>query len=320
MFITALNSMLVLFLCMVIGYAVVKAKAISVSSAAVFSSLLLNVTVPALIIKSMIFKVGVDDIKVVAIVFVIALFFHLFGLLLGLGVTRIFKPTEDKAVIWVFMMTFANVGYMGYPVIGSIYGDSALFYVTIVNLVFNILVPTLGIKLMSKGSSFDFSMNNLLKSPPILATMFGLVILVCVNLLPSSINDYALVNSFTTVSKATLNMVGAITSPLAMIVVGINLTRVKFGAVLKDWTIYVLSFLRLIVIPVLVFFIASIFISDSLVVAVITLLSGMPAAALTVIFAISYNKNDVVAAELVFVSTVLSILTIPIIVLLIERF
>ena len=111
----------------------------------------------------------------------------------------------------------------------------------------------------------------------------------------------------------TMDLVGGITTPLSMIIVGVILTKVDFKKYVSDWTIYYSSFMKLILIPILLFLIFKICNINSVLSNTMVLLTAMPTAATTSIIAESLNKEKEYATILVFISTLLSLATFPII-------
>ena len=111
---------------------------------------------------------------------------------------------------------------------------------------------------------------------------------------------------------------GNVTTPLAMIYCGMLLTKNKLSEVFGDWRVYAVSVLRLIIIPLLVFAVAKIFITDTMVLAVLVVGHSMPVAGFCALFAGQYGSDAVLASKFIFVSTLLCIVTIPFMAMLVS--
>jgi len=113
-----------------------------------------------------------------------------------------------------------------------------------------------------------------------------------------------------------MRMMSGMTTPLAMLIIGYSLTQTKFREILGDWRIYAVSFVRLILTPVAVFFSLSLFIKNPVILGALTVGSSLPVGANAGVIARLYDNNPVFAAKCIFISTILCVLTTPVIVTL----
>jgi len=209
------------------------------------------------------------------------------------------KGSSFETGVLRFMLIFSNLGFMGYPVAYAMFGPESVFYVTLINLPFGFLVFTLGVFLLRP----DLARNPELKrivTPGLIASIFGLFLLVTGITIPSPLNE-------------SVSLLGSITTPLAMIVIGTFLAPLPFLGMVSDIRVWAISLLRLLVIPFAVFLIISPFISDPLLLGIPVLLAAMPVAANTVLLSEEYGVNAELASKGVFISTLLSLVTIPLI-------
>ncbi|MCU9813353.1 AEC family transporter [Paraclostridium sp. AKS81] len=189
---------------------------------------------------------------------------------------------------------------MGYPVIEAVLGKEAIFFTAIFNLPFNFFVFTVGTYLLNKhNSEYKFSIKSII-SPPIIGVLTGLSLFLLRIKLPLPIFN-------------TLNMLGSITTPLSMIVIGSLLANSPIKETFINKKLYIVSFIRLLVVPSVVYFLLSFYIKNPLLLGVPVVISAMPAASNTAIMAKSYDANDQLASQAVFLTTLISIVTIPII-------
>lgn len=197
------------------------------------------------------------------------------------------------------MLVFPNVGFMGIPVSEVILGPDSLFYVILFNLPFNLLVFTMGIWLLAHERSRKLD-PLLLLTPGLIASIAGLALFLIGYDIPFPV-DLA------------LDWIGKATTPLAMIVVGALLAALPPSRLAGDWRIVAITALRLLVLPVLAFILLAPFISDRLLLFSTVLLIAMPVAANTVLLSEEYDVDAILASQGVFLSTLVSCATIPLI-------
>jgi predicted permease len=294
-----INQVIVLFLMMVVGVYATKRGFINKTVEKGLSDLLLNITLPFLIIST--FNLDFDpnllDKAKKIVVYSIGIHLALYG------ISKVFfiKIDKDKQPVLRFITTFSNVGFMGYPVLQSVFGNVGVFYGAIFNMVFNAFVWTLGVSLYSGKKSLK-SFLQVLKNPAFLAVCFGFMLFISPLTLPVPIYK-------------TIKLIGDTTTPISMIIVGAMLTNGNIKEILSDWTIYLGSFICLIVAPIIVFFGMNILGLDSELTKVCVTVIAMPGAVMAPIIASKYEGNALYASQCVFLSTILSVVTIPLIIL-----
>lgn len=290
-----------LFSIILIGVIASKAKVITSELNKGLCNILLDITLPLMIVSAFIFdfdeRMKANVIK--------SFVYSFIAVVISIGVSHVFlKPIKSKRK---FMLQFANVfsncGFIGFPLINSIYGSEGVIYASIFNLFFTAAVWTYGIILFT-GSINKKDIKKVLLKPAIVAVYIGIIIMIFKIKVPEII-------------LGTIKSVGSITSPLSMIIVGVILANVNIKKYLKDWTIYYSAFLRLIVMPLSIYFIFMLFGVNNVVSKTIVFLSAVPTATITTIFAESFDREAEYAAILVFSSALLSLITLPIIIYLI---
>lgn len=306
-FITIINQISVLFMVLFLGYFIRKRNIIDEHSSKKISSLVVNVTAPLLIIGAMMKDTSLTKIEIVSILLIsIIVYICLFGM--TIIIPKLLKVNNDELGIYKFMIMFSNVGFMGFPVVSSIYGEEAIFYASIYNLPFYVLVYTLGIFFVSMNNKDkgDFYISKII-NPGIYAVIIGLFIFSFNITLPYFISE-------------TISMVGGLTTPLSMIVIGASLANVKVRNIFSNVRLYIYSILKLVIFPVMILLVISNFGFNDIMVGVPVIITGMPVAANAVILSKEYGGNDCLASEGVFISTMLSFITIPLLVYLVSVF
>lgn len=208
------------------------------------------------------------------------------------------KP-EDKG-IYSFMTIFGNTGFMGIPVARALFGNVAAFYTALLNIPFNILAYTLGIALLNSGGERSRIQWKLLINPPMIAAFLA-ILLACVDIrVPDPL------------AKA-VGMLGDMVVPCSMIIIGASLGAQKLRDVFGDLRVYAFAPVRLFVVPILLWAVMHLIVRDEILIGTITLLGAMPVASFATMLSIQYGGNVQMASRSVFVTTILSVATIPLV-------
>lgn len=292
-------QMAVLFLIMAVGYVAGKTKTLTLESNKTLSILVNCITNPCTILyASLCTEHALDNaqaLQLLGIAFVIYLCLIIAAFVI-VRLIRVPKPLQGQ---YNYMLIFSNLGYMGIPVIRSIYGEAAVFPVAIVVMVFNLVVYTYGIYLIcGKEGSGGFDWKKLL-SPVTVSAIVGMICYLC-NVRLSG------------VAADAIYTISQITTPCAMLIIGCALSNVPFKAVFTNWRLYVVSVLKLLVIPCTVFLCLRGFITDKMLLGVIVVLMAMPIATNFTMLSAQYDRDQKLAAASVFMTTLLSVITIPI--------
>ena len=241
-------------------------------------------------------------------ILIISTLIHGFLIIVSLTVPKLIRVPKDRIGLYSFMLLFGNVAFLGFPVVKAVIGEEALFHTALFNLPFNLLVFTIGVYYITKDTKMKGAMS--LKkfiNPGIVATLLGLIFFALKIELPSMV---------TSLSKG----LGDITTPLSLFVVGGNLYGVNVKMILKRHLIFIVSFLKLLVIPIIVAVALWAFGVDGLPATVSVIIAAMPIAANTVILSQEYDGHVLESSEAVFISTLLMAVTLPIIVLVNQFF
>lgn len=296
-----LNQMIQLFLIMGLGYFLYKIKLLDEFTNKKINALILKVTTPALILSSV---MGNNDAKIEILiqVFIVGICVYIMLPIIGFIIAKIIKVKKSQEGIYIFMTIFSNIGFMGFPVMKSIFGDESIFYSAIFNMIFNFLVFTLGIFLMSYGKEKKVKINPKdLLSPGIISSIIAIMIFLLNIKMPIIISN-------------TVQMVGDMTTPLAMIMIGSTLATINIKSIFNDKKIYIYTLIKQLLLPILAYPILKYFISNDLVLGITLIILAMPVGNSAVIFSYEYDGDIELAAKVIFITTALSVITIPAIV------
>ena len=302
----SLEQVAIMFVMIVLGFILVKTKLVSKDSKKSLSNILVYVVVPAMIINS--FVVSYDETILDNLLWSFLVSFIL--LFLGIGLTFLITikyKTSDKPIL-MFALMFSNASYMGIPLIQALFGDIGVIYASGFLTLFNILLWTIGYMVVSKTFNIKSTLISILKTPIIYSLIIGLLIFIFQIPIPNII-------------KTPLSLLGNMNTPLSMIVTGMIIGSSNVVSVLKNKYVWINVVLRLLFIPIVclgVTYLLSLLPISKDVLKIAFILMATPSAAITSIFAIKFNYNEDVSAGVVIISTILSIITLPIFTLVID--
>ncbi|RKD32243.1 AEC family transporter [Thermohalobacter berrensis] len=300
------NQVLVLFILLVIGFILRKFDLMNDELNKGLSNLIIYVTLPALIITSMNYEFSQDKLNNSIKLLIIGFFIYIFMILLSLLYTKIFHIEEPQRGVYQFLIIFANVGFMGYPIVEVIFGKIGVFYAAIYNLWFNIILWTLGIILINPKHDKNINFKNLI-NPGTVSLLIGFIIFIFSIKLPQPI-------------YVSLDRLGASTTPMAMLVVGSLLGDAKIGEIFTNKHLIITTLIRLIIIPAILIMGLSLFKLPDVVKGIPVVIGSMPAAANMAIFARKFNSDYRLASQGVFFTTLVSIGTIPLVIFMLLNF
>lgn len=303
-FYTVFIQVLILFIFMGFGFVGEKKKLISTEGSKVISDIILYFVTPCLIIHSL--NISFDSNKLNGLLICLAAFFVI-QIASALLVCLLFKNKKHISTrVLRFAVVFSNVGYMGIPLQKAVLGDEGVFYGSVCVAVFNVFVWTYGIICMS-GDKKQMSLRKLILNPGIIAVTIGIILFVFSIKLPTPISS-------------AIGSMASLNTPLAMMVIGFNLSRSNLLSALLDKRVYLVSILRLVLIPIASLFVLwALGLRGTLLISVIIATSA-PVAAATTVFSVKYGADTELSVKLVAFSTLLSIFTMSAIVALAQLF
>lgn len=266
------------------------------------SNLVVNIGLPALVISSFIIKFSYDLMGNMMRILAISILFHVTVILLSKIILS--KFSIDKQKILKFMFIFPNSGAMGIPLVYLLYGQTGVLYLSIFLIPYQILFWTYGEGLFSheKGS---ITIKKYLNNPNIIAVVIGLFIFVLSIKIPFMVRE-------------TLGDIGSITLPLSMMIIGEKVATMKLKEVIMEKDVYFCSVIRLVIAPIIMFSILVLFNATPLIKNICIAAEVIPTATVTVLFCEKYHGNAILASKCILVSHILSIFTIPVMLMLLR--
>lgn len=297
-----------LFLLLGAGFAAARLKLVPLQATPYFTALLMKITLPATIFTAILRPFDPAFLRSSLVIFL--LHFALFWLyaLIALPASRLFRVKEGGRGMWMMCCTFCNNGFMGYPVVLALFGEDGLALAAMGGIAFNLLVYSLGAKQILKdaqeGGQVQLSLKKLLFTGVNAATVLGIVCF-CLQLQPP---EFVL---------TPVRHLANITTPLSMFMIGMTLARGSVTAAFRDKDVFSASFMRLLALPVLTWGILKLLTpADPLVAWVTLIIMSMPSPAISGVLGEQYGCNSQLAARIVFFSSLLCILTIPLVAML----
>ena len=300
-----LEQIIALFLILFFGYFLRSRKVITRKGQQFLFDLLIDYILPFLIISAMTVEISPELIENTKILFICWVFVYL-ALIVSANIFKRFIRADDKKQrTFEFLIIFSNVGYMGLPIIGAVYPETGLFYGSLGMIPFNIVIWTYGIYLLSARKKENSDRLQNIINNGVIALGIGFILFITGINLPGPISE-------------AVDMVGDMTFPLSMLVIGSSLFGINIKRVILKPKLVFLSLLRLLVIPVLLLLALSFLPIPEILVGIIVIQAAMPIAANSVIFAARYQGDYQLASEAVFITTLFGIISIPLIIWLIN--
>ena len=295
-----LNTQALMFIYVVTGIIMAKTKILKHEGRSSFINLLLDITLPCMILNSFNVDIGIDELISAGKIMVISSVLTLIAWLLA----KIFWRNEphNRRSVLEFSPLFSNAGNAGMPIVASVFGAQGVFFASFYLLPVRVLIWTLGLSLFVDEGNFRERMMILLKTPSLVVVFVGIALMFMPFKLPG------------VVSVAVKN-IGDMTGPLSMMIIGAALGESDLRSAFEV-DAFKLTAVRLAVLPVLYMVLLRLAGVEEILWQVAVVLTAMPAAANTEIIAEMYGKDYHFAARCVVVSTVISLVSVPLLTLL----
>ena len=297
--------MLTLFVIVIVGYGAGKLGYMGGTFDKRLSKLVIDITCPALILSSAMTGELPDRRFILPLLGISVLTYAVLAVV-ALLLPRFLTRQKDEEGIIGFALMFGNVGFMGYPVVASIFGHQAVFYAAVLNVVNTFAVFTIGTMLVTGGEGTTrekFNRKVLYGTPMLAAYAAMLIVAFGIDQVPAFVSQ-------------PLTMMGNITVPAALLIIGSSMSHLPLRAMLGTPTVYATTLLRLVLLPVAIHFLCTALGFDPFVVGINTVVIAMPVATYGTILCLRYGRDTTLIAEVTFITTLLSMLTIPLLVIL----
>ena len=303
--------MLTLFAIVVVGYIAGKLGYMGGTFDKKLSKVVIDITCPALILSSAMTGELPDRRYILPLLGISVLTYVLLTVVALLLPRFLTKKKDDEGVIG-FAMMFGNVGFMGYPIVASIFGHEAVFYAAVLNVVNTFTVFTVGTMLIvgknlestveEKEMSQKKMLRKVLYSTPMLSAYLTMLIVALeIKDIPEFISQ-------------PLTMIGNITVPAALLIIGSSMSQLPLRALLGNSTIYTTTLMRLAILPIGIHYLMTLLGFSSFVVGINTVVIAMPVATYGTILCLRHGKDTTLITEVTFITTLLAMISIPLLV------
>lgn len=298
-FLKMLETQSILFVYMAVGYYCRKVNIFSDEMRAKLTDFTVMITLPCMVFKSFLMEFSMDALIQGGVALLIASVMAVVALIAGNLLYNRFVPREKCIMQYGTLVT--NSGFAGLPIVGGAFGDEGLLLASLFIIPTRILMWSAGISLFTTGGTRWERTKKVLTNPSIIAVGLGLVWMVFQLPLPGFL-------------RSAVGNLGNCTSPLAMALVGAILADVPLRGIWEPKALY-LAAVRQIVLPVILLVALKGLALDPLTVGVSVTLSGMPIGSTTAILAQKYGADAEFGSKCVFISTVTSLITVPVLTL-----
>lgn len=289
----------ILFMLMATGFVVRKLDVIDSGTVNGLTRLLLKLTLPALIVMSMQKPFTPELLSQSWTVLAASGFYYALSFALSFTVPSLLRIPPERRGPMRFALSFSNVGFMGYPVLESLFGRDAVFLGSIYNIPFHFLAFSLGVWMLVKERNPAVKLDiKLFLSPALIATCAGFILFVASIRIPAPLSQ-------------AIDMVGSSTTPLSMIVVGALIAQTRPARFALDWRTYVTCAFRLLIVPGAMFGLLYLVGARGLLLQAPVIIAAMPVAANAPILSLAYGGEVEESSALVMISTIISLATIP---------
>lgn len=300
-FLSVILEVAVILILILVGYFTVKKGMFTKESLGSITSFLLYIVTPCLIVSSFL---SAESGKLDGWTLLLAAVLPALSIVISIALSYLFfrKEPSGRRRVLRFSMIFCNVGFMGIPLVEGIVGSEGVLYGSFFIAVFNIFCWTYGYVMMGGGK---VRLKALLLNPGVIGIAIGLPLYLLNVPVPALI-------------ERPVELISALNTPLAMIVVGGYIAQVKLRAFVSDLAVYKMAVLRLVVAPLLYLALVWLLRPDETLLMSTVIQAATPVAANCVLFAVQYGSDAELASKSVAVSTALSVVTIPLLTVLVQ--
>ena len=293
-----MEKMLVLFFAMAAGFVCGKRGWLDDAGNRTISRLVVMLTNPMLALSSVLGKQRLMSNRQVLLLTAAAFALLFSCMAISRLVVRVLKVPERDRGLMRFLFSYCNISYIGYPVVQSLFGMDASFYVTVVVLCSQLLMWSYGVHLVSGHGKFHWHWG-ILKNHCLIASLTSYIIYLTGLQLPE-------------IFSSMCSFIGQTTSPLIMLITGSALALMPLKNVFTNGKLYAMYAIKLVLLPAAAFFLLRGIIHDELLLGVIVTVLCIPSATNATNIAYLYGGNHELASSGVMLSTLLSMVTMPV--------
>lgn len=297
-----IGQMIVLFALMGLGFLLYRVNILDLNTNSKLTSLVLSVTTPCMVLNSVLCTKKYSDPQTIFTILGIAVVTYIVTPFIGILINKLLRVPTNQTGLYVFMTVFSNIGFIGYPIMKAIFGNDSVFHTSLFGMVFNIMLFTLGVYLIGIGQQGNNKLNlkNLI-TPGVICSFLALILYLLHIRAPQIVTDFT-------------SMIGDMTTPLAMIIIGVTLGAMNIREVFNELRVYIYTIIKQLILPVIAYPIIVFLIKDNYLGGLTLVMLSMPVGSSAVLFTNKYGGDSELAAKTIFMTTLISVFTIPLIV------
>ena len=293
-----LQQMVIFFLIMLIGYICRKVGVFGENTGKMISGIVINIGNPALIIASGMNPETLENKAALLVTLAVALIFFAIMFVIAELIPRLLRADREDYGSYQVMTIFANIGFMGYPLLDAMYGGEAVIHAAIFNLLYSVLIYTYGINRMKTSGQREKLNWKQLMNVGVISCLIAVTLYISNLPVPM-------------VFKDTATRIGAVTGPLSMLVIGDSLAQIRLKDLFTDVRLLLFSVVKLLLMPALLLWGLRFFITDPMFLGVCLVMTATPVGSMTVMLAQQYDGDYRLTSKGVALTTVLSVATMP---------
>lgn len=298
------SQMGILFLTATLGFVGAKTGVMDEKSNGVLSKIVLNLTLPCTVLYSALSSDRILSNTQVLLLMLMSACSAVLLILFSKVVLFLLRIPKEQRGVSEFLLLFSNMGFIGYPILRTLFGSDSVFYAAAISMIYTLLSYSYGVVLIrGKGSGKGFTLKDVL-SPMAVSSVVACVIYMLKLKVPTFLLDY-------------LKFVDQGTSPFSMIIIGCSMGFATVKQFKGGFRTYVALLLRMIIGPVICWLLMGQFPDSSFVLGIFAVMYALPAAASTTMFCARYNRDQTLSSSAVLLSTIVSAVTLPLLCFLI---
>lgn len=294
---TIINLLVKIFILTAFGFLCKRIGLINDATQKGINKLLVNAILPVTIFMSSQNDYSPELAGNMLITFILVSVYYIFSLVFTTLVGRAMKLEDKKRNVFVTMITFGNVGFIGFPIALELYGNEGVLYTVIYNMVYQLLFYTYGAALLS-GDKSNMRPSVIFKTPVTISSFLCVFLFLAQVKLPEMI-------------AAPLDTIGGMTTPISLILVGCSLAGAKLHELVTDKLSYVVSFFKMLLIPALMMMVLMLLKLPTVLAGTCAVLTALPAGSMNVIYAEEFDCEPQFASRTVIQTMVIMIVTLP---------
>ena len=297
------NQMLLLFLLMAAGFVANKCRVMNADFNRGLSKLVLNVTLPAMVLAAVLKADHTLHTAQVLILLGVAVGLYVFLIPLGYLFTKLLAVKDGEKGVYRYSFIFGNIGFMGFPVVAAIYAQDAVmavFYASFFQLPFCFLNYTLGVHLVAGKDAPKRHLWQAALQPGVIVPIVGLALYLCNLTVPEVI-------------VGTVDKLGSITTPASMLIIGSTVADMPLRKVFTYWRLYPATLIKVALIPAAFWGLLRLLHLplDPLMLGVAVVMAAMPTANSSTMLCHTYGGDAELAASSVVITTLASVVGVP---------